>query len=221
MPNLTRKLLAAAAPIALLMLSACDQSFHADVSRFQAMPAPAGQSFTIQTSNPRLQGGLEFSQYASLVAQRLTAVGYHAAEVPQSATLVVNLDYGVDNGQQKIVSTPGYSGFGYGWGPGWGPGWGGRHGYRSSFYWGWDDPFWYRPWGYPEVDSYTVFTSHLDMTINRTADGQRLFEGKAKARSTTDDLTKLVPNLVDAMFTNFPGRSGEEVHITVPPPTKK
>ena len=30
----------------------------------------------------------------------------------------------------------------------------------------------------------------------------------------------LVPNLVEAMFTGFPGRSGEDVLITVPPPPK-
>ncbi len=44
--------------------------------------------------------------------------------------------------------------------------------------------------------------------------------GDAKARSRTDSLPALVPNLVEAMFTNFPGRSGEEVKITIPPPPK-
>jgi hypothetical protein len=59
------------------------------------------------------------------------------------------------------------------------------------------------------------------MTISRTADNQRLFEGHAKTTSTGSDLTKLVPNLVEAMFTNFPGRSGETVRVTVPPPPKR
>jgi hypothetical protein len=58
------------------------------------------------------------------------------------------------------------------------------------------------------------------MTINRAGDGQRLFEGKARARSTQDSLPVLVPNLVEAMFTNFPGRSGEEVRIIIPPPKR-
>jgi len=30
----------------------------------------------------------------------------------------------------------------------------------------------------------------------------------------------VVPNLIEAMFTGFPGRSGEEIRITVPPPPK-
>ena len=45
-----------------------------------------------------------------------------------------------------------------------------------------------------------------------------LFEGHAQARSANDNLGVLVPNLIEAMFTGFPGRSGETVKITVPPP---
>lgn len=201
------------APVAMLALAACATPFKADVSRFQQMPAPNGESFVVQTTNPKLEGGLEFAQYAGLVAEQLRAKGYAQAQSPQAASLVVNLDYGVDGGQTKIVSRPA---IGYGYGH-----WGGPWRYRSPYYWGWDDPFWYSPFGYPEVDSYTVFTSYLDMTINRTRDGTRVFEGKAKARSTDDSLPRLVPNLVTAMFSNFPGHSGEEVRITVPPPPKE
>lgn len=205
--SLTRRFLSLAVPAAMLVLSACATPFRADVARFQAMPAPQGQSFTITATNPRNEGGLEFAQYARLVEQRLVAQGYTRAADPASATLTVMLDYGVDNGKEKVVTRPGfgYGGWGYPYGR-WG--WGG---YRSAYFYGWGDPF----WGAPDVESYTYYTSYLDMTING-ANGQRVFEGKAKARSTTDSLPVLVPNLVEAMFTNFPGHSGEEVRITVP-----
>ena len=49
----------------------------------------------------------------------------------------------------------------------------------------------------------------------------RLFEGRAEAQSRDNDLTQIVPNLIEAMFTNFPGNSGEKVQITVAPPPKK
>ena len=39
--------------------------------------------------------------------------------------------------------------------------------------------------------------------------------------SMDDDLTTLVPNLIEAMFTGFPGNSGETVKITVAPPGKR
>lgn len=211
---LAKGLLTIATPLALLALGGCATPFSANVARFQAMPAPEGQSFVIQAANQRDEGGLEFSQYAGLVAQRLAAQGYRAADNPAKATFVVTLDYGVDNGHEKIVTTPGFGGYGgFGWGRWGGWGWGG---YGRGWYNGWGDPF----WGAPDVQSYTYYTSFLDMTINRTADGQRLFEGKARARSRTDSLPVLVPNLVEAMFTNFPGRSGEEVRITIPQPDR-
>jgi hypothetical protein len=216
---LNKKIFSIAAPVALLALSACATPFQADVARFQALPAPQGQSFVIQPADPANEGGLEFAQYAALIGQRLTSQGYTQAADAKAASLVVLVDYGVDHGVEKIQTSPGF-GWGGGWG-GWG-GWGrpygwGWGGYHGRFAWGWNDPW---GWDYPDVSSYTVFTSHLDMQIKRTVDGQSLFEGHAKAHSRDDKLTTLVPNLVEAMFTNFPGRSGETVKITIPPPGK-
>ena len=223
--SLRRTLLTVAAPAALLLLGACTTPFKADVSRFQMMPPPDGQTFIVQSSDPRQQGGIEFQTYAQLVASRLTALGYRPAEGGRP-TFVVSMDYGVDNGHEKIVTTPGV-GPAWGWGPygAWGVGYrGGFGGYRGlygrGFYYGWNDPFWYDPFGYPEVNSYTYYVSHLDLKIRRTADGQALFEGRARARSTDQALTHLVPNLVEAMFAGFPGRSGEDVMITIPPPPR-
>ena len=42
-------------------------------------------------------------------------------------------------------------------------------------------------------------------------------KGSAEAMSRSNDLTKLVPNLIEAMFTGFPGNSGEKVRITLAP----
>ena len=214
--SLKKKMLALAAPAALLALSACTTGFPAQVQRFQAMPAPQGQSFVIQAADPDKQGGLEFHQYASLVRDHLIAQGYSEAPSAEAATMVVSLDYGVDDGRERVVARPDPFGYGFGYRPYYS-----RFGYlgyrRHPFYWGWHDPFAFGPWGGYDIDSYTVFTSFLDMDIRRTADGQSLFEGLAQARSRSDDLPVLVPNLVEAMFTGFPGNSGETVRITVAP----
>ena len=210
---------------AAIGLTGCATGFPAKVSRYQAMPAPAGQSFYVLPFNGGDIGGLEFAHYATWVRQAMLAQGYAESSSLAGATMLVRLDYGVDDGHTEIVSTP-YSGYGD---PFFGGfygrpyysrfGYGGRFGYgRNPFYYGWDDPFWYGDAG---VRSYTVYVSHLDMDIRRRVDNASLFEGHAKARSRTDDLNFIVPNLVEAMFTGFPGRSGETVRITVPPPAKR
>jgi len=206
-----KTLLTLAAPLALLALSACATGLPTQVQRFQAMPAPSGQSFVIEPADRDMQGGLEFSRYADLVRRNLVAQGYSEAASRSDATMVVTLDCGVDNGRERVEATP--DPFGP---PGWGFGWG-RRPYFSRFgYFGWrGDPF-YWGWDY-DIRSYTVYTSFLDLNIRRAADGQSLFEGHAQAHSQTDALTTLVPNLVEAMFTGFPGNSGETLRITVMP----
>lgn len=220
--RLPNRLLALFAPLAFLFLAACATGFPAQVQRFQAMPAPAGQSFVVEPADPSLRGSLEFSQYASLVSRHMMGLGYHEAPSRDQATMIVTMDYGVDSGRERVTVRPDpfphhgfyrpyYSRFGY-LGP-----------YRSPFYWGWHDPFLFGPSfgrGY-DVDSYTVYTSYLDLDITRRADGQSLFEGVAQARSRSDALPRLVPNLIEAMFTGFPGNSGETVRITVAPEDRR
>ena len=216
-----RKLLAvAAAPLALAAMSGCTQTFDARVNRFSMLPPVAqGETFTVQPVDPKLDGSIEFNSYAGLVAQELQRFGYRPAADARSANLVVSIDYWVENGREKVTSTPGFSGWGWGgyWGYpyrgglGWGRGgWG-----RSGFY----DPFW-NDFG-PDVRSYTVYDSQLRMEINRTAGGERVFEGTARATSRSDDLPWLVPNLVQAMFSGFPGNSGQTVRISIPQPSRR
>jgi hypothetical protein len=196
-----------ALPLALVVgLAACSTPFKADVSRFAVpLPAPQGQTFAVVAEDPRLAGGLEFTTYANAVAAEMTELGYTRAASPEAADMLVRFDYRVDNGRERVRTD--FTGFGASrWGP-W-SGWGGGFG---AWGFGFNDPF----FGGPEVRSYTIYTSAIDLKIDRTADGQRLFEGKAEAVSRSNRLPRLVPNLVDALFTDFPGNSGETVRITI------
>ncbi len=221
--------------LAALGVSACATNLPTQVSRFQAMPAPAGQTFHV-IPDEGVRGGLEFGHYAALVSRQLEAQGYRAVGAPQAAEMVVRLNYGVDEGRversvdpfaRSRYASPFYRGYYDPWGRFYGRPYWSRFGYygigRSPFYYGWDDPFWYsspyagygRGFGDP-IREYTVYHASLDMDIVRRVDNQPLFEGQAQARSQTDELGVLVPNLIEAMFTGFPGRSGETVRITVP-----
>ncbi len=209
--------------IALTLVGACAEPFEARVARFQSLPAPSGQTFTIQSRDARKAGGLEFATYANLVTQRLEAVGYRPAADPRAATLVVNFDYAVGMPRERIETTPG---FGYGYG-GFGPwgyggfgygGFGGRGFGYGGFGYGGFGGFGYGGLGYgPDIHSVTQYNSYVDMRINRVADNVSVFEGRAETVATTNDLTRLVPNLITAMFTNFPGNSGQTVRIRVDP----
>ncbi|MCJ7422113.1 DUF4136 domain-containing protein [Sphingomicrobium astaxanthinifaciens] len=213
---------ATAASVALLGLAGCATGFPAQVSRYQAMPAPNGETFAVVPMNEADAGGLEFSRYAEMVAAELREEGYTQAADPAAASMIVSLGYRVDDGRERIVDP--YPGlydprfrFGVAFGRAYHPFYPyryARHRYygpRLGFAWGWDDPFWYGR----GIRSYTEYRSVLELDIRRAEDNQAVFEGTAKARSRTDELGTLVPNLIEAMFTDFPGRNGETVKITV------
>ncbi len=206
--------------VSAVVLSACAESISTTVSRYQAMPAPQGQTFfVVPVGGMANNGGLEFQRYAGIVAQQLQARGYAPATDARSANMIVQFGYGIDRGQVRYVSSPGFPAsrpwgafgdpfyspfysprFGFGFG----------YGYR----WGWEDPFWY---GGRDIDSYVEYRSQIDLHIRQAGTNAPLFDGRAQARSETNRLDVVVPALVDAMFTGFPGRSGETVRITIPP----
>lgn len=208
--------------IGLTLVAGCATPFEARVARFQSLPAPGDQTFTIQARDSRKAGGLEFATYAGIVTQRLESVGYRPAADPRTATLVVNFDYAASPPRERVESTPGfgYGGFGpYGFGGGLGYGGFGRHGFGyGGFGYGGFGGFGYDGFGYgygPEVYSVTQYNTYVDMRINRAVDNVSVFEGRAETVATTNDLTKLVPNLITALFTNFPGNNGQTVRVKV------
>ncbi len=211
---------AAALGLAALSLNACATGLNTRVTRYQPASIPAGYSFYVVPKHG--EADPQFYRYASMVSQQLQAQGFQPAGSTQGADMLVRVGYGVDQGQTVVESDP-FHGSRYGWGgfgyrdPFFDPYWGiyGRPYYsrwsRYPFYYGWNDSFYGSG-----IRSYTVYKSQLDMDIVQRATNAPLFEGHAQARSQTDNLDALVPNLITAMFTGVPGRNGETVRITIP-----
>lgn len=204
--------------LALAAVTACAPTFEARVARFSALPPQESKSFVIEARNPENVGGLEFATYANLVRKEMLANGF-VEGAPGQAGVTLLLDYTVGPPRERIQTRPGFNsgwgGPGWGWNPYWGVGggWGGG----SAWGGGWGGGGWGGGWGGTEVYSVTQFNAQLAMKMVRNADKAALFEGRAETVSTTNNLTRLVPNLVRAMFTSFPGTSGETVRVRFNP----
>jgi len=160
------------AAIALFALGGCAAPFDAKVSRFQQLAPPSGQSFVIQAGDPKLDGGIEFGQYAKIVSAKLANAGYRPATDPAHADLVVRMGYDVDKGREKTIGTglsPYGGGFGFGYGSPYGR-FGGPYGYygRSRFAFGFYDPFLF------DDDGVTSFTCHVGHAFSAESLGDGL-----------------------------------------------
>ena len=204
------KILFAAA--SLTLVSACAPSFTAQVARFQILPPPTGQSFTIEPLDPAKVGSIEFATFAGYVRRGLIDAGFVEAPAPTSATLIAKFDYNVMQGPTQINSTPGWGGCG-GWGCG---GWGAGAGWGRYGGWGgWGG--WGGGWNAPQVYSTNTWNAWTELHIDRAIDKTSVFEGRAQTNSTQSAVTFLVPNLVRALFTDFPGVSGQTTTVTFDP----
>jgi hypothetical protein len=201
------------AAVAAVALAACASPHYvtSDVIRFHTLPAaPSGQTFVIATQDADQSQSLAFRKYADEVSAKLTSMGLQPASGPTAkADFVVTLSYGVRGPTPDIQSRD--------YGPDWGFGVGYHHGP-----WGWGG------YGGPGWDHYTdtrqLFVRRVEVDIYRgstydTKDKERVFEGRALSVGQSGQLEGVMPYILDALFKNFPGRSGEvqRVAIEVPP----
>lgn len=208
------------------LLASCTQSIRSNVSRFHQLPQPNGEKIAIVPMDPSYNGSLEFANYAALVGNELGRFGYSPAN-GEEPDLIVELEFGVDDGQRITRVSPSMTGFGY---------YGGYYGryyrpwygyyspyyYRSAFYHSgyWGDPFGHYPLGMsPSVRTYTNYTRYLKMVIKPNKEGSlNLYEGEVKSTGRNNKLHEVMPYMVQAFFTNFPGESGasERVSVEIP-----
>lgn len=183
-----------------LFVAGCANKFKSDVARFHQLPQPAGETFVVVPRDESKAGSLEFAQYARQIANNLSAYGYRATGSADDADLLVKVDYSVGDGNTMVRSYGGsFSGF--------------YPHYYSHYYWPYYRPFYHDPYR-SEVRSYVVYGRRLSMDIVRSS-GEVLFEGRVESSGRDNRLPEVMPYLIEAMFADFPGRSGETQNVVI------
>lgn len=194
-----------AAVALILLLTACTTPIvRTDVTRFNALAPGPGPSFTI-VPDPAQVASLEFQDYATQVANALAAQGWRPVAPGGAVDTLVSLHWGVGPAETVTWQSPSSIYSGYGWGPGTRY-YGGGMGYGT-------DPF-----PYWETRSLTTYPKWLAVQItDARASGRKvLFEGRAVAENTRREIAPVVPYLIQALFTGFPGANGTTVRVNVP-----
>ena len=206
----------AAAALAVLAVGcASTPTMRADVVRFHAWQAAEPLSFAMRAPVP-VTGSLEQRSYEQQVRDRLVSLGFVEADVA-SARYQVAMEIRVVSEPRRVTeywppAGPWPGPYGWGSGPWIGP----RYGYPWRY-----DPWWGIP---PAPISYdTTLVRHelrLDLFDVRLepAPGRKVWESRAVAYATSESAPRLVPGLVEAALSGFPGDSGTTRRVEVPLP---
>jgi Domain of unknown function (DUF4136) len=216
-----------------LFLGACASSIRSDVTRFNTLSAPRGETFIVIAKNKARDGSLELMSYAARVSERLQIEGY----VPVgegTPDLIVTVDYGVSEPLEdySVRRSAPYFGSTY---------FGGRYGYNPYYYYPYYNPYYYSSYYDPFYGFYggtyglgsfyynrysylydtwdyrrIVYERVFEMAIQKSA-GPFVFEGRAVSIGSSKDLPKVMPLMIDALFSEFPGENGSTVRVTIKP----
>jgi hypothetical protein len=201
--------------IVMLALTGCT-TVKARVSSFHNLPAqPSGLTFAVipyQWQN----GSLEFQTYANILAAGLQNRGFVTTPLDQ-AQFVVFLAYAIDSGRQVSYSYPiiGQTGVSSSYTSGTVQTYGNAGSYSGTTT--------YKPtYGVVGMGqgSRTEYTSgvHLDV-LDKSAlvAGQirKVYEGEVISSGSTGQLPTVMPTLLKALFTDFPGKSGQSKTVTL------
>ena len=173
-------------------------TISSDVTAYHAWPADLQDKSFVFAPEPQQDGDPEYVNYAQLIRFELLRLGFVDAHDATTAALKVNFHYGMQTGT-LVVTEPLYDPMLYGPARPWrrGPG---------PFY----DPLWAAPM---QQTAYPVFERQLDIGIERSSNGQKLYDVIVHSAGYQGTLPVAMPYMVRSAFAEFPGPSGVQRHV--------
>ena len=186
---------------ALLLLSACTPTVRSEVVVFHEDGLPSGQTIRVEAADTDKIRSLEFRNYAELISEQLTRIGYMPVEDPSAdVALIAELDYSVESGPLDVRvdrRSP----------------WVHYHFFYGRYY----DPFYFGLNSAWDGHVYTTptYLHKLNLNIIDADTDERIFEGRVQNQGDHAELPDVMPYLVTALFANFPGESGVTKVVTI------
>jgi hypothetical protein len=205
----------------LALAAGCATYMQAQVTSFhQAGPDVrlAGKRFVIAPADAQKES-LEFQAYADLVRRALVEQGLVDAGAAggAAADVAVRIRYSIDGGKPVVYGYPAYGYTHYGpvwnWTPYPLPGGGVRYVWTPTY------PMTYGVVGTNYAQS-MVYRRELNVVIEDRQSGSkapaRLYEGTVVTEGGSGSLAPVMPAMVRALFSDFPGRNGVTRIVQVP-----
>ena len=211
-------LLALCTPMALL--SGCTGFIKSDVAVFHQLPeTPSTTTYSFYPLEGQAHS-LEYKSYQNLIRQKLQEYKFVEVPMEDKPEAIISFNYGVDSGRESLSSVPIY----------------GQTGVSSSTSYGtvnsqggfgtYSGTTTYTP-TYGVVGSSTVSSTKYGRTLwlsivelksVGTGNLNVLYEARVNSSGSSSQLPKVMPAMIEAIFKDFPGKSGETRRVldTIP-----
>jgi Domain of unknown function (DUF4136) len=201
-----RWLAAAAMAASVLALAGCSSAppvIRSNVTTFHEWPDTLPDKTYVFERTKEQDNSLEYRSYENLVRGELNRLGFTEAAEGSRPSLKAAMNFASSVRDVRVIYPVVYD-------PYWrGPAW---RGFRRPYY----DPFWYGP---PTVEereaNFELYTRSLRLTLAQLPTGKQLYETTVVSQGQNPSLATVMPYMVRAAFTNFPGRNGVTQQIDV------
>jgi hypothetical protein len=172
---------------------------------------PADRTYTF-TRTLEYRNSLELKSYEDIVRDELATRGFKLVADPAQANLVVMLRPSVTT--ISVVGRDLWPAIDPFWGP-----YGGYYGRRFGGFGPGFGGFYGGPYGVEDFGTYRqdIYRKRLELDIDsRTVSDKRYYEGRVENTAYNASLAQVMPVLVHALFTDFPGNNGQTRRVDVP-----
>ena len=201
--------------LSVIFISACSLvKISTTTTAFYIPEFTSTGSISVVSADEEKSNSLEFAHYKQKIEDKLVLAGYSIATNSDSAKYIAIVAYGIDDGETSVISTPIFSSPNTFYGgrltkP--------RHRYSMPHYK-------HRVIG-AATSSITTYNRALALDIveadslkNKTDKEavKKTYESRVKSLGECDVVAGVFNELLEAMFTNFPGESGETITAKIP-----
>lgn len=203
--------------ILVITLSGCGSVVNSSVVSFHKMPGDVSMAKFSVVPYEDQEDSLEFSTYSARLSDKLTEYGWIETSV-EDADFLVTLSYSIGDGQNVSGSFPiyGQTSGGTAYTTGSVNTSGGGSGTFSATTtttptFGQTGAIPYNVTQYPR----TVIVEVISTDVSDSGVQEKIYEGRVTSRGTSSEIARVMPTFIEALFKDFPGKSGKSKNISM------
>jgi len=185
-----------------------------NVTAFHSFPPSTTPTGTIAiVPDDKIPANLEFQTYAARISSLLAAKGLTQSDNHESADFIGIFRYGIDSGRSEMHAVPVFGQTGGGTTFTTGNVYAGNQ--NASFSASSFTPPTYGVTGAASETS-IVYTRIAELTIKSRKTGKIVWQGRNRSLGSSPEIAFVMPTMIDALLTDFPGKSGRSRLINLP-----